>query len=187
MISSGVTQSADLRNRMAQWFEGLMEQASENFKALARRYVILFSLAITIALGVDSIDLFKQLWSTPDMRAIAAVKAQAYITRNGYDADTTLLLADLDELNIKIGWTSLTKNMPGPEDILNFLKFWFWKAIGLLMTTVAVSQGSSFWYDILRKLTEAKSPESSGSRSGSEDSTPSSPVPAVPDVPVAYG
>jgi hypothetical protein len=171
---------------MGQWFDGLMEQASEKFKALARRYVILFSLALTLILGVDSIDLFKQLWSTPDLRAIAAVKAQAYIAQNGYAADTGPLLADLDALNIKIGWTSLMKNMPEPTDLVNFAKFWLLKAIGLLMTTVAVSQGSSFWYDILRKLTEAKSPDASPSQGSSEESPPGATIPG-PDATGAYG
>ncbi len=186
LVNNGVTRVADLRAKMGQWFDGLMEQASEKFKALARRYVILFSLALTLLLGVDSIDLFKQLWSTPDLRAIAAVKAQAYIAHNGYAADTAPLMADLDELNIKIGWTSLIKNMPEPTDLVNFAKFWLLKAIGLLMTTIAVSQGSSFWYDILRKLTEAKSPDASASQGSSEESPPGATIPG-PDASGAYG
>jgi hypothetical protein len=184
MINSGVTQSADLRAKMTQWFEGLMDQAAAKYKAYARQFVILFSLFITVFFGVDSIDLFKQLWANPDLRAIAAVKAQTYIEKNGYDADTTTLMADLEDLNIKIGWSSLVKNMPAPGQVLDFLKFWVLKALGLLITTVAVSQGSSFWYDVLHKLTEAKSPGSNASKSGSEDSTPSS---TAPEAPIAYG
>jgi hypothetical protein len=187
LINSGVTRSGDLRAKMGLWFEGLMDQSSAMFKALARRYVILFSLCLTLFFGVDSIDLFKQLWSSPDLRAIAAVKAQAYIDQNGYAADTGPLLADLENLTIQIGWSSVLKNAPPRDSALDFTKFWFVKILGLLITTVAVSQGSSFWYDVLRKVTEAKSPGSSPNR-GSEESSSSSSIPVGADPATgAYG
>ncbi len=178
LINSGVTNSVDLRAKMGLWFDGLMAQASATFKALARRYVILLALGLTLLFGVDSIDLFKQLWASPDMRAIAAVKAQAYIDQNGYAADTGPLISDLDELNIRIGWTSLLKNMPPQDSVADFAKFWLLKTIGLLITTVAVSQGSSFWYDVLRKVSQAKAP----ANRSSEDNPP---APTGQDV--AYG
>jgi hypothetical protein len=94
-------------------------------------------------------------------------------------------LSDLDELTIRIGWSSVLKNAPPRDSATDFVKFWLVKIIGLLITTVAVSQGSSFWYDILHKITDAKSP-SNASR-GSEESTPSSPGPVGPDAAGAYG
>lgn len=157
LINSGVTRTADLRAKMGLWFDGLMDQSAAMFKALARRYVIMFSIILTLVFGVDSIDLFKQLWASPDLRAIAAVKAQAYIEQNGYAADPAPLLADLDQLTIKIGWSSLLKNMPPRENAVDFAQFWLLKGLGMLITVIAVSQGSSFWYDILRKVSDAKS------------------------------
>jgi hypothetical protein len=177
LINSGVTHSADLRAKMGLWFDGLMDQSSALFKALARRYIFLFALLITLVFGVDSLDLFRQLWASPDMRAIAAVKAQAYVQQNGYAADTGPLLADLDELTIRVGWSSTLKNMPPGELNLDFARFWLLKIIGLLITAIAVSQGSSFWYDVLHKVTEAKSQGTSSGRS-SEDSAP---TPIGPD------
>ncbi len=171
LINSGVTQTVELRAKMGLWFDGLMAQSSAMFTALAHRYVLIFSLCLTLVLGVDSIDLFRQLWSSPDLRAIAAVKAQAYIDQNGYAADTEPLLADLEDLTIRIGWSSILKNAPPRDSLVDFAKFWFLKTLGLLITTIAVSQGAPFWYDILRKVTEAKSP---GSSRGSEDSSSSS-------------
>lgn len=182
LISSGVTRSVELRTKMGLWFEGLMNQSSAMFTALARRYVLIFSLCLTLVLGVDSIDLFKQLWSSPDLRAIAAVKAQAYIDQNGYTADTEPLLDDLDELTIRIGWSSILKNAPPRDSRMEFAKFWLMKILGLLLTTVAVSQGTPFWYDILRKVTQAKSPGSS--RSSEESSSGAS---GSEPTPGAYG
>ncbi|MCS6994061.1 MAG: hypothetical protein NZP74_09565 [Anaerolineales bacterium] len=165
LVNSGVSSVLELRAKMALWFEGLMQQASEMFAAMAKRYVVFFSLALTLLLGVDSIDLFRQLWATPDMRAIASVKAQAYIAQYGYDADTEPLLADLEQLTIHIGWSSVLKNAPSLERPDAFVRFWFLKLLGLLMTTIAVAQGAPFWYDLLRKMTSVKSPGSNPSRS----------------------
>ena len=189
LINSGVTRAVDLRIKMGLWFDGLMAQSSAMFTAHARRFVIFFSLCVTLVFGVDSIDLFKQLWASPDLRAIAAVKAQAYIDQNGYDANTDELMTDLEDLTIRIGWSSILKNAPPRDTPWDFIKFWLLKITGLLLTTIAVSQGSSFWYDILRKVTAAKSPGSAPSRP-SEESTASSPTPPVPGpdpVTGAYG
>ncbi|GAB4485262.1 MAG: hypothetical protein Fur0016_10140 [Anaerolineales bacterium] len=186
LVNSGVSNVLELRAKMSLWFDGLMNQASEIFTALARRYVILFSLALTLVLGMDSIDLFRQLWATPDMRAIASVKAQAYIEQYGYDADTGPLLADLDELTIHIGWSSVLKNTPPIASFADFLWFWLLKIIGLLITTVAVAQGAPFWYDLLRKMTTVKSPTSTPPRSEEIPAgLASSPPPETP--PRAYG
>lgn len=165
LVNTGVSNVLELRAKMSLWFDGLMHQASEMFSALARRYVIFFSLALTLVLGVDSIDLFRQLWATPDMRAIASVKAQAYIDQYGYDADTEMLLAELDELTIHIGWSSVLENAPPFESFGDFAAFWLLKSIGLLLTVVAVAQGAPFWYDLLRKMTTVKSPASNPPRS----------------------
>lgn len=156
LVNSGVSSVLELRAKMALWFDGLLNQASEMFAALARRYVLLFSLALTLVLGVDSIDLFRQLWATPDMRAIASVKAQAYIDQYGYDAETERLLAELEELTIHVGWSSVLKNAPSLDSPSKFFWFWLLKITGLLMTTVAVAQGAPFWYDLLRKMTMVK-------------------------------
>ncbi len=186
LVNSGVTSVVELRAKIALWFDGLMKQAADMFTALARRYVILFSLALTLLLGVDSIDLFRQLWATPDMRAIASVKAQAYIDQYGYDADTDTLLAELEELTIRIGWSSALKNAPPAEPFGDFAKFWFWKSIGLLFTAVAVAQGAPFWYDLLRKMTTVKSPASTPQHS-EETPVGLTPSPGPETTPRAYG
>lgn len=189
LVNSGVSNVLELRAKMSLWFDGLMNQASEMFSALARRYVLFFSLTLTLVLGVDSIDLFRQLWATPDMRAIASVKAQAYIDQYGYDADTGPLLADLEELTIHIGWSSVLKNAPPIGSFADFLGFWLLKITGLLLTTVAVAQGAPFWYDLLRKMTTVKSPAANPPRG---EEMPAGVVPATASsaaepAPRAYG
>ena len=54
------------------------------------------------------------------------------------------VVVDLGELDIPVTWLQA----PLPEDTAG----WVLKVAGLVITTVAAAQGSSFWYDILKKI-----------------------------------
>jgi hypothetical protein len=161
-IRQGVTNINDIRARTTAYFSGLMDQASATFKARARSIVIILSIALTFFLGTDSIQLFKDLWTNAELRAVAAAQASAVVQQGGAQADLTSLLDDLSKLSIRIGWWR-TQNLPADGSIGDWVSFILLKIIGLGLTVVAVSQGSSFWYDLLKKLTgQSSSPKSVG-------------------------
>ena len=148
----GVTDLNQLRNKTTLWLNGVTDQAAALYKAHARQWVIGLSLAVTLVLGVDSLDLASQLWHNADLRAVAAAKAQAYVSRPNAPADINPLLQDMQALSPQLGWAAV----PGawPKDAAPLAKAWWiiLKIVGLAITFAAVSQGSSFWYDILRQL-----------------------------------
>jgi len=176
-INQGVTNIADLRTRTTAYFTGLMEQAADTFRARARSFVIMLSIGITILLGTDSIQLAETLWTNVELRAIAAAQADAVVAEGGANADLSDLLDDLDQFSIKIGWWQ-TQEFPKSPDVEAWALFIFWKALGLGITAVAVSQGASFWYDVLKKVsspaTSTSSRRSSGGGSSSGTSSSSS-------------
>lgn len=157
-INQGVTNIADLRTRTTAYFTGMMEQAAETFRARARSFVIMLSIAITILFGIDSIQLAKTLWTNAELRAVAAAQANAVVAEGGTTADLSDLLDDLGQFSIKIGWWQ-TQEFPQSSDREAWALFISLKVLGLGITAVAVSQGSSFWYDLLKKLA---SPAKSG-------------------------
>jgi di/tricarboxylate transporter len=134
------------------------------FKARARSFVIIFSLLITLAFGTDSIQLAKDLWNDASLRAIAVQQATS-ITSQTPTTDITALVNQLGALSFKIGWWQ-TSAQSAPKNPLDWLSFSFFKLIGLFITAVAVSQGSSFWYDVLKKMTGANSSGGGGSSDG---------------------
>lgn len=176
-INQGVTNIADLRTRTTAYFTGLMEQAADTFRARARSFVIMLSIGITLLLGTDSIQLAETLWTNVELRAIAAAQADAVVAEGGANADLSDLLDDLDQFSIKIGWWQ-TQEFPKSPDVEAWALFIFWKALGLGITAVAVSQGASFWYDVLKKVsspaTSTSSRRSSGGGSSSGTSSSSS-------------
>lgn len=163
-INQGVTNINDLRTRATSYFTGMMDQASATFKANARSFVIMLSIGVTLLFGTDSIQLAQALWTNAELRAIAAAQANAVVAQEGVNADINALVKDLGAFSIKIGWWQ-TEQLPYGSSALDWAIFILLKIAGLGLTVAAVSQGSSFWYDLLKKLT---SPGKSGGSGGGE-------------------
>lgn len=172
-INQGVTNIADLRTRTTAYFTGMMEQAADTFRARARSFVIILSIGITILFGTDTIQLAKTLWTNAELRAIAAAQADAVVAQGGTTADLSELINDLGKFSIKIGWWQ-TQQFPQSSDVGQWALFVFLKALGLGITAAAVSQGSSFWYDLLKKLSSPATSTSSSKTSGGGSSSSTS-------------
>lgn len=156
-INQGVTNINDLRNRANDYFSGILTQAAATFKANARSIVIILSTILVFALGTDSIQIAKDLWNNAEMRAVAAAKATMIAQQEGGDvADINQILQNLSETNIRFTWWHLQDTFPQNSGT-PWLKFSIYKLIGLVLSAIAVSQGSSFWYDLLKKLTASPS------------------------------
>lgn len=149
-LNQGVTGMEDLRKRTTAYFSGLMEQAAATFRSNARSFVITLSILMTLLLGVDSIQVVRTLWLNAELRALAAAKAEMVVQQEGTDATITDLLQELSDLTINIGWWRT--ELPTDADALGWLGFIVLKVLGLGLTAMAVSQGSSFWYDLLKKI-----------------------------------
>jgi hypothetical protein len=173
-INQGVTNINDLRARTTAYFTGLMDQAAATFKANARSFVIMLSLVITLLFGTDSIQLAKTLWNNAELRALAAAKAQMVVAQEGANASIDDLIKELGDLTIRIGWWQSDHPAAGAAT-MDWVWFVVLKALGLGLTAAAVSQGSSFWYDVLKKLSApATSTSSSKSSDGGSSSSASS-------------
>src|SRR6266542_140491 len=66
-INQGVISIEDLRKRTTDYFCGLLDQAADTFRARARSFVILLSIAVTLVFGTDSILLAKTLWNNAEL------------------------------------------------------------------------------------------------------------------------
>ena len=151
-VGQGVTNIEDLRKRTVSYFSGVMDQASATFKSNARSFVIVLSIVLTFLLGTDSIQLAQTLWSNAGVRALAVAQAELVVRQDDAEARMDDLLQQLLDLNIvKIGWWQT--DLPAADATIgNWTSFVILKFLGLGLTAIAVSQGSSFWYDLLKKI-----------------------------------
>ena len=172
-INQGVTNVEDLRKRATDYFCGLMDQAADTFRARARSFVIILSIGVTLLFGTDSIQLAKTLWDNAELRAIAAAKAEMVVAKEGTTADLDELIKELGDLSIQIGWWQ-TEHPSAGATAGDWTFFVFLKVLGLGLTAAAVSQGSSFWYDVLKKVSSPTTSSSSSKSSGGSSSSASS-------------
>lgn len=149
-IQQGVTAISDLRIRTRAYFAGVLNQAASAFKARARSLVILASIALTLLFGIDSIQLGKNLWSDAGLHSVAAQQAAASTSQPETAPDLNALIEQLGVLSSKIGWWR-PENIPVSVASISWLPFALVKLAGLSITAIAVSQGSSFWYDVMRR------------------------------------
>ena len=178
-IDQGVTNVNTLRTRASAYFTGVLDQSAAKFKANARSFVIILSIAITLILGTDSIQLAKDLWTNAELRAITAGQADVLVQQGqgGQVLDLDAIIAELDKLSIvKFGWWQMAGALPSDSNAMDWVGFVLLKLLGLSLTATAVSQGSSFWYDLMKKITAspARSTSTSSSAGGGVSSTSSS-------------
>ncbi len=160
-VQQGITDLDELRGHAADYFNGLLAQAAATFKARARSLVIILSLLITLLLGTDTIQLARDLWTDSGLRALAS--AQANVVASQPNAQGNIpqvgdLVNSLSAYSLRIGWWQSDTLPPAGTGPIQWVTFVVLKLLGLGITAVAVSQGSSFWYDLLRRLTGQRAP-----------------------------
>ncbi|MDO9303187.1 MAG: hypothetical protein Q7T89_17490, partial [Anaerolineales bacterium] len=92
----------------------------------------------------------------------AAAQADAVVAREGVNADLSNIIDDLSAFSIKIGWWQ-TQQLPESGAAGDWVLFFILKIVGLGLTAAMVSQGASFWYDLLKKVTSPATSTSSSS------------------------
>jgi len=172
-VEQGVTNIEDLRKRTKSYFSGVMDQAAATFKSNARSFVIVLSILLTLLLGTDSIQMTQALWENAGLRALAVAKAELVVQQDGTEQEIDNLIQDLSDLKVvNVGW--FVNEKPSTPGALGWFKFIGLKFLGMFLTIAAVSQGSSFWYDLLKKLVTPTSSSSSSTSSGGGSSSSSS-------------
>lgn len=128
-----------------------MKDATNIYKRNIHTVVNATSLIFSLWFNIDSLAIGKFLWTNQVQRAainaIAENIAQSDQPPDKKIADINILKQSLAALGLPWGWEG--SSLP--------LGLWPQKILGLLITTIAVSQGSSFWYDVLRKATQRPS------------------------------
>lgn len=143
MIDSGVKNLNGVHKSIETLFDETMIKISSLYKQYARRIAIIVSLIVTLVSGVDSIAIVRHLWQTPSLQQAAAIKADEYL-KEPSDADLETYIAELDALGLPVFWDFDAL----PDDVGG----WGLKVMGLLFTWLAASQGSSFWYQVLKRV-----------------------------------
>ncbi len=155
-LEQGISNQEDLRSNTQVYFSGLLEQAIATANARSRSFVISFAVFMVVLFNVDSIQMVRDLVYGPReeaaARALAVAQADAIVQQEGVETvNLDELIDQLDDFDyIKIGWFSLT--LPRTNSVFDWAGFIALKIVGLAITAVFASQGSTFWFDLLAKF-----------------------------------
>jgi len=162
-----------LQAGLVNWFNAAMTRVTAWYKNQTQSSAILFSLVICLFMNADTIQIVKDLYSSPSKRSVIVTQAeqasksfaantsgQTSKTASKQDANQALddSLTKLKATGLTFGWEGYclcSKNFDFGQLFLKFL--------GILFTAIAVSLGAPFWFDMLSKLINiravGKSPE----------------------------
>ncbi|MBN1217652.1 MAG: hypothetical protein JXM69_01890 [Anaerolineae bacterium] len=156
MIDATVTDVRAARQRLEMWYDDVMKNVSWLYTQHARRIAIICALVVGVALDADSIAVANLLWTEPTIRTAVEAKAEEYVSTapNPEEVDVANYVAQLEELQLPILWTT-----PFPTNA----RSWGIKIFGWAITWLAIAQGSSFWYDVLKRVRSVSSDSSSSS------------------------
>jgi hypothetical protein len=177
----------DAEIRIMNWFDEGMNRATEKFQNNVRRISFIVSTILVIVFNIDTLHIGRVLWEDAELRRAVVAQAVEFqqpeqttrdnITDSAQDIVTSI--QKLFDLQVPIGWqwTEITPDMVEQSRVLglsdpyqNSRNLWngfnspnplFWvifKFSGLLVTIIAAAQGSSFWFDLLRKVVSPSKP-----------------------------
>ena len=134
------------------WFNNTMERVSGWYKQRTQWIGLLLAALVTLIANADTIQIAEGLSNDPALREALVAQAQEFAAN---PPDETTSPADritenigvLQNLGLKLGWPD---EFPArwDETLLYLLN----KLLGLMLTTLAVSLGAPFWFDLLNKF-----------------------------------
>lgn len=167
------------RSHLETWFDETMERATGWYKKKIQIALFVISLIITISFNVDTIQIASKLNKDPKLREQVVQQANEYLkTHKDLQAgtDTAKLSATDKELNGKLRQKGealilkadslLNTDIAKANGLLGLgfstidwchPRAWLMSLLGCLITTLAISLGAPFWFDLLNKLMKLRS------------------------------
>ena len=147
-------QSKDMDSWMdttSKWFEGYMDRVSGWYKKRSHTNIFWWSLLLVVIFNINLLDMVPALYENHSLREIWVEKAVEFKESEQAEADIKQSAEDLREwLAPKRTWNwSDLKSIPG------------W-----LLTTLAISLGAPFWFDVLSRAVNLRA---AGKKANSED------------------
>ena len=146
------------------WFDASMMRVSGWYKRRTHHWLLLIGLLSTLALNVNTITISQHLARNKAARELLVGRAEAIVADSATRAlaqgttpastearaNLQARMAALESLSLPLGWNRVPPIGDAPFS-------WFMQQlVGLLLTTLAISLGASFWFDALDKIMNVK-------------------------------
>ncbi len=134
----------ELEGRVGTWFDSVMQEASASYRRRMQVYGFGVGMVLCFLLNADTVRFVEAVVTDDGARAALAAWTEAYAGSGAVPTSipTGLLGA------IPLGWTQAAWNALMAGGTWTFLTKFF----GLVATSLAVSLGAPFWFQILNSL-----------------------------------
>ncbi len=164
---------AGARKNVEAWFDDAMERASGWYKRKIELVVLGLAVGISILLNADTFTIVNALTQDGRLRAaVVAAAEQAVRDKVAQGPEVTVqevqkYQEQLYSLRLPFGWVANPDGKSRDPRRMPWTEVdWASKFLGLLFTTMALSLGAPFWFDMLNKLaglrSTGKAPEKAG-------------------------
>jgi len=162
-----------LVENIGEWFDNAMQRVSGWYKRKAQLIILFLALALCLLFNADTLMIANSLSHDAAMRNAVVLVAEEYArqplstkpdekpSKESLAAEEKILLTrisqvreQIEKLQLPIGWTKMSGD---PRAIPSNFPSWLAKILGILFTTIAVSLGAPFWFDVLNKFVNLRS------------------------------
>jgi hypothetical protein len=132
------------RGNVEQWFNNAMERVSGWYKRNIQLITLGVAFIISAGLNADTFIIANSFYRDPTVRASVVAGAQQPLPTES-EQSLTKIKQTLQQLQLPMGWSD-TRMIPSTS------LGWITKFFGWLFTTLAISLGAPFWFDLLGKI-----------------------------------
>ncbi len=148
------------RRNIEGWFDTSMERVSGWYKRRTQWILLATAAAVTVWSNADAIQIANVLWRDSVLRPALAAQAEQFAAQGAGetapDVGLRQSMARVQSLAIPLGWRDPSRPGDPREPAPGNLKEWGAALgahlLGWLLTTLAVSLGAPFWFDMLNKV-----------------------------------
>jgi hypothetical protein len=145
-------QLEQFKQEIARWYEQLIEHLSERYQRNVRSFTVLAGLVIAVVINADTLFMLKRLSENTATRSVIiqnAVQIEGCHTDLSSSQCMNGMARLLDNTTVPIGWhpVNVRQQFPQPK------AFYLLRAlVGWLLTSIAISMGSRFWFQLLNQF-----------------------------------
>ena len=155
-------QLPDLKNKVENWYNEVMDRASGAYKRSSQRWLIAIGFTVAVIFNVDVINVYHNLSVNATLSNMVADAATNFVNTQPAPAAPNLDNPDMAAARQKIG-ALVNNNIAALESPLGLGwdtvdwsqangKWWLYKIIGWITTALGISLGATFWFEALKKL-----------------------------------
>jgi len=143
---------------LEKWFDRGMERATGVYKRNAKAVALMIGIATAVSINADSFHIATRLAVDPILRSSITQAADQLVVNSGGDVNQNIQQVQaavnqaLDELPFPLGYSKVVQQQQLAAEQAWPIPFIPRRLLGWLVSGFAISMGSTFWFNVLKKV-----------------------------------